>query len=102
MGFVSPYKKNTKQVAVQPHRENTSMKPKLESYRIAEQIAIEEIENDSNISLKEFYSTLMNQLEIEGIPKQKISTVGQQLVIEKKEQKLKLKGMSADNVTIGR
>ena len=102
MGFVSPYSKNTKQVAVQPHRENSSMKPTLESYRIAEQIAVEEIENDSNISLKEFYSTLMNQLEIEGIPKQKISTVGQQLVIEKKEQKLKSKGMSTDNVTIGR
>jgi len=82
------------------YKKNTS-KPKLESYRIAEQIATEEIEHDSDISLKEYYSKLMDQLEIEGIPKQKISAVGQQLVIEKKEQKLKSKGMSTDNVTIG-
>jgi len=92
MGFVSPYASKTKQVYVQPHRENSSnIKPTLEDYRIAEQITVEEIQNDSNISLKEFYSNLMNQLEIEGIPKQKISTIGQQLVIEKKGTEIRIK-----------
>jgi len=90
----------TTTVATEPERQNSSnKKPSLESYALAEQIANEEINVGKSQTLKQYYINLMNQLEIEGFSKSQISTVGKQIVIEKKSQKLK--DIPMDEITIG-
>jgi hypothetical protein len=88
------------QVATEPERQNSSSKkPSLESYALAEQIANEEIKGNKTATLKQYYINLMIQLEIEGFSKQQISTVGKQIVIEKKSEKLK--NIPKEEITIG-
>ena len=77
-------------VATEPERRNSSnQKPSLQAYTLAEQVAREEISGEKNQTLKQYYINLMTQLEIEGFPKEQISTIGKQIVIEKKSEKLK-------------
>lgn len=89
------------QVATEPERQNSSnnKKPSLTSYTLAEQIADEEIKDGKSSTLKQFYINLMSQLEIEGFSKTQISTIGKQIVIEKKAQKLK--DVPKEEITIG-
>ncbi len=76
------------QVATEPERQNSSKKPSLKSYALAEQIANEEINGSKSSTLKQYYINLMTQLEIEGYPKHQISIIGKQIVVEKKYEKL--------------
>lgn len=64
------------------------IKPRLLSYKLAEAIATEELQEENSITLKQNYINLIDQLEIDGIPKEKISTIGKQIIIERKKQKL--------------
>jgi len=89
----------TKEIATEPERQNSSKKPSLESYALAEQIANEEISGGKSSTLKQYYINLMTQLEIEGFPKQQISTIGKQIVIEKKSEKLK--DIPKEEISIG-
>ncbi len=67
------------------------IKPSLESYHLAEQAVNAELEGEeSNTSLKDAWLNLGNQLEIEGIPKENISSVAAKLLIEKKSEKTKV------------
>jgi len=78
---------------------STSVKPSHDSLKLAEKIVNEELDSErNNISLKHYYSKLMDQLEIDGIPKQKISTIGSLLVRQKKAATLKL---PVEDVSIG-
>ena len=71
--------------------ENNSIKPSLESYRIAELAAREELSSEeNNLTLKQYWIDLGNQLEIEGISKEKICSIAAKLIVEKKAEKLKL------------
>ena len=66
-------------------------KPSLESYKLAEQAVNEELSSEENNSLlKEYWIKLGDQLEMEGIPKEKISTVATTILLEKKSEKLKI------------
>jgi len=64
------------------------IKPSLLSYKLAELIAIEELESEKSITLKENYIRLIDQLQIDGVPNENISALGKQIIIEKKKQKL--------------
>jgi len=77
------------------------IKPSLLSYKLAETIATEELQEENSITLKQNYISLIDQLEIDGIPKEKISTVGKQIIIERKKQKLLSKGIENEQVTVG-
>lgn len=77
------------------------IKPSLLSYKLAETIADEELHEENSVTLKENYIHLIDQLEIDGIPKEKISTIGKQIIIERKKQKLELKGIQNGQVTVG-
>jgi len=64
------------------------IKPSLRSYHLAALAVDEELQTEkSNPSIKQAWINLGNQLEIEGIPKEKISTIASQLLIEKKSEK---------------
>jgi N6-adenosine-specific RNA methylase IME4 len=64
------------------------IKPSLESYNLAETAVTEELKGEeSNVTLKDAWINLGNQLEIEGVPKEQISTVAQKLILEKKSEK---------------
>ena len=68
--------KAEQRVGTQLNRQNSST-PSTEAYRLADKIAQIEINDDGdNITLKESYINLMDQLEIDGVPKEKISTIG--------------------------
>jgi hypothetical protein len=56
---------------------------------------------EENTTLKQHYISLMDQLEIDGIPKTKISTIGKQIIIEKKRQRLHAKGIRPEEVAVG-
>jgi len=98
MGFVSPYPVKKKQITETVplgELENSSYilnkKPTLESYRIAELAVTEELSSqENNQTLKQYWIDLGTQLEIEGVPKEKICVVASKLIIEKKAEKLKL------------
>jgi len=91
------------QVAAQLHRQNSSIHPSAESYRLAEYVALEEIDGEQNSpSLKQSYISLMDQLEIDGYPKQEISTVGKNIILTKKIEKLKPKGIPESEISVGR
>ena len=66
--------KAEQQVGTQLNRQNSS-NPSTEAYRLADKITELEILDGNNITLKESYINLMDQLEIDGIPKEKISKV---------------------------
>ena len=79
--------KAEQQVGTQLNRQNSS-NPSTEAYRLADKIAELEILDGNNITLKEPYINLMDQLEIDGIPKEKISTVGSKIIEQKKTKRL--------------
>lgn len=67
------------------------IKISLESYKLAELAVNEEIDSESsNILLKESWVNLGNQLEIDGVPSEQISSVATKILIEKKAEKLKV------------
>jgi len=75
------------------------IKPSITSNTLAEQVASEELKKTDNyITLKQTYLNLMHQLEIDGIPKEKVSTVGQKIVIEKKRTIKKKQGASLEEI----
>ena len=76
------------------------IKPSLLAYKLAESIALEELESEKSISLKENYIRLIDQLEIDGVPKEKISAMGKQIIIERKKIKLDAKGIINENHTV--
>jgi len=43
----------------------------------------------------------MNQLEIDGISKEKISTVGSKIILEKKNKRLSGKAIEEQEITVG-
>ena len=91
----------TEQVGMQQYRENSS-NPSTESFRLAEHIAQLEIEsNQNNPTLKEYYVNLMDQLEIDGVPKEKISTIGSKIILEKKKKQLAGKAIEEDEIYVG-
>jgi hypothetical protein len=74
--------------------QSSEIRPSVEANSLAEKAAIEEIKGERNNDvLKQAWIQLANQLEIEGIPKEKISTIGQQLIIDQKKQKLTSMGI---------
>lgn len=80
-------------------------KPSIQSNTLAETVANEELTKTDNFdTLKKLYLNLMHQLEIDGIPKEKISAVGQKIVVDKKRSIMKAKGASVKelkNINIG-
>jgi hypothetical protein len=83
------------------YRQNSS-NPSIESYRLADEIAGIEIEGEGdNITLKQSYINLMAQLEIDGIPKEKISTIGSQIITTKKKNRLQGKAITESEVNVG-
>lgn len=67
------------------------IKPSQESKRITEKIVFEEINSEhDNSTMKQYYVNLMDQLEMDGLPKSKISTVGSLLICERKSKVLNL------------
>jgi len=80
-------------------KSEVSVKPSIDSLKLAEKIVAEELDSErNNTSLKQYYSNLMDQLEIDGVPKPKISTIGSLLVRQKKAATLKL---PIEEVSIG-
>lgn len=70
-------------------QESIIIKPSIDAYRLADTAAIEELQHErGNDSLKQSWIKLATQLQIEGIPTHKISTVGKQIIIEKKKEHL--------------
>lgn len=82
------------------------VKPSFTSNTIAEHAANEELKKSQNgETLRSFYIKLMNQLEIDGVEKTKISTIGQKIIVEKKKTIRKKAGATPeelDNIKIGR
>lgn len=79
--------------------QEVKFKPSNESNSLAEQVANEELRKTENYeTLRKSYLNLMHQLEIDGIPKEKISTVGQKIVIEKKRAIKKSQGATPDEI----
>lgn len=67
------------------------IKPSLESYNLADIAVDEELKGEeSNLSLKDAWINLGNQLQIEGIPMGQISSVASKILIEKKAEKTKM------------
>ena len=66
-------------------------KPSLQAYLLADIAVKEELDGDqANSSVKDAWINLGNQLEIEGISKDKIGTVMTKLILEKKSAKTKI------------
>ena len=75
------------------------VRPSITSNNLAENVANEELRKTDNFeTLKDSYLKLMQQLEIDGIPKEKISTVGQKIVVDKKRNIMKKKGVSPEEI----
>lgn len=74
-------------------------RPSSESNKLAEQVATEELRKTQNYdTLRKSYLNLMHQLEIDGIPREKISTVGQKIVVEKKRSIKKSEGATPEEI----
>ena len=68
-----------------------TIKPSLACHSLAEAAVAAEIEGEeSNVSLKEAWVNLGNQLEIEGIPADQICSAASKLLIETKSKKTKI------------
>ncbi len=80
-------------------------KPSSLSNNLAQEAANEELRKTENFdTLRKCYVNLMNQLLIDGIPREKVSTVGQKIVIDKKIDIKKSNGASEEelqNIHIG-
>lgn len=75
------------------------IKPSLDAYRLADVAALEELQHErDNNSLKQSWIKLADQLELEGIPKHKISTVGKQIIIQKKKEYLEKLNVSQEKL----
>ena len=75
------------------------VKPSIQSNNLAQLVADEELKKTDNFqTLRQSYLNLMHQLEIDGIPKEKISTVGQKIVIDKKRTVKKSQGASLEEL----
>ena len=93
--------KAEQQVGSQLNRQNSST-PSTEAYRLADKIAEIEINDDGdNLTLKESYINLMDQLEIDGVPKEKISTIGSKIIQQKKSKRLAGKAITESEVYVG-
>ena len=79
----------------------TEIKPSLLSYKLADTIAVEELNGEISPTLKQNYISLIDQLEIDGIPKEKIATIGKQIIIEKKKHKMTAHGYEQEEITVG-
>ncbi len=73
----------------------------MQSLQLAENIAEAELTEENSKTLKQNYEELMIQLSIDGIPKNKISSIGKQIIIERKKQKLFSKGIEPEEITVG-
>lgn len=74
-------------------------KPSILSNNLAESVANEELKKTDNFdTLRTSYLNLMHQLEMDGIQKEKISTIGQKIVIEKKRNIKKQEGASLEEI----
>jgi len=79
--------------------QTSEIRPSIEANSLAEKAALEEIKSErGNDTLKEVWLSLANQLEIEGIPKEKISSIGKNLIITQKKEKLKKLGFPEDEL----
>lgn len=79
--------------------QKSEMRPSIEANSLAEKAALEEIKGErGNETLKKVWLLLANQLEIEGIPKEKISSVGKSLIVTQKKEKLKKLGYPEDEL----
>jgi len=74
-------------------------RPSYDSMVLAEKIVTEELDTENNPTLKQYYSQLMDQLEIDRVPKEKISSVGSLLV---RKEKAKKTGLPVEEVSVGR
>lgn len=62
------------------------VKPSLTSRNLAIQVAKEELKKtDDFVSLENYYLELMNQLLVDGIPRNDVCTIGAKIIIDKKE-----------------
>lgn len=75
-----------------------SSKISPQSINLAIDAANEELLNDKSTTLKKIYANLMDQLEIDGYVKNQISIIGQRIIIEKKQNILKSKGLNTDEL----
>jgi len=79
--------------------QSIKFKPSITSNNLAQQVATEELKKTDNFdTLRKSYLNLMHQLEIDGIAKEKVSTVGQKIVIEKKRSIKKSEGASLEEI----
>ena len=83
--------------------QSTEIRPSILANTLAEEAAREELNGEkTNQSLKESWIQLASQLEIDGVEKHKISTIGQQLIIDQKKKQLtKLGATKEELVTVG-
>lgn len=75
------------------------IKPSLISRNIAAKVAEEELKKTENYeSLKIIYLKLLNQLLVDGIPRERVSAVGQKIIVDKKRSIKRTDGASEDDV----
>lgn len=75
----------------------------VQSKKLAEEAINEELKTEeSNSTLKEFYIKLMNQLEIDGVPKYEISKVGSKILLDLKKEKLKNSTTPTETIHVSR
>lgn len=75
----------------------------VESKKYAEQAVVEELKTEeSNSTLKEYYIKLMNQLEIDGVPKYEVSKIGSKILLDIKKEKLKNSKTPNEEIHVGR
>lgn len=74
-------------------------RPSIASNNLATQVANEELKKTDNFdTLKKSYLSLLHQLEIDGIPRNKIIHTGRRIIIEKKRIIKKQEGGSLDEI----
>lgn len=75
------------------------LKPSSLSNNLAGEAATEELRKTDNFeTLRKAYLNLMHQLEMDGVPKEKVSTVGQKIIKEKKIALRKKQGASEEEI----
>lgn len=68
------------------------------SINLATTAAKEELLNEKSNTLKKTYEDLMDQLEMDGYEKTQISTIGQKIIVEKKQNILKSQGWNNEEL----
>ena len=67
------------------------MKPSLDAFKLADMAVVEEIKGEkANETLKEYWIKLGEQLEIDGVPKEKICVTAAELIVTKKSERTKI------------